>query len=204
MTRKTRRRTGFITVRIRECVTAAAAAGLMILTGCSNDAKAPATTPTTPAATSGSSSSPTPSPSIEPQAAAKAAVLDAYGRFWDEQVKAYAKGDTKGTDFSRYAAATALVSTETDLNDLRSKGIVTTGAPTHDARVDKIDSARKVPNAQLTDCLDSTDWKFVYRKSGKPVAMPENRLIRYETKVNAEKWGKQWRIVEVTPRQDTC
>ncbi|WP_327591500.1 hypothetical protein [Streptomyces chartreusis] len=182
----------------------AAAAGLVILTGCSNDSKTPAATPTTRSAPSSASSSPTPSPSTDPQAAEKAAALDAYSRFWAEQVKAYAKGDTKGTDFRRYAGAKALVSTETDLTDLRSKGIVTTGAPAHDAKVDTLDSARKVPSAQLTDCLDSTDWKFVYRKSGKPVAMPENRLIRYETKATAEKWGKQWRIVEVTPQQDAC
>ncbi len=198
------RRTGLSTVHIRKCVTAVASAGLVILTGCSNDSKAPAATQTTSSTTSGPSFSPTPSPSTDPQAAEKAAALDAYSHFWAEQVKAYAKGDTKGTDFSRYAGAKALVSTETDLTDLRSKGIVTTGAPTHNAKVDKLDSARKVPSAQLTDCLDSTDWKFVYRKSGKPVAMPENRLIRYETKVTAEKWGKQWRIVEVTPQQDAC
>lgn len=103
--------------------------GLVILTGCSNDSKTPAATPTTRSAPSSASSSPTPSPSTDPQAAEKAAALDAYSRFWAEQVKAYAKGDTKGTDFRRYAGAKALVSTETDLTDLRSKGIVTTGAP---------------------------------------------------------------------------
>ncbi|MGW0628510.1 hypothetical protein [Streptomyces sp. NPDC002758] len=130
--------------------------------------------------------------------------MKTYSRFWEEQVKAYAKGDASGTEFSRYAAAVALSSTEDDLEDLRAKGIVTTGAPTHDTTVDSLEADKKVPHAALTDCLDSTDWKFVYRDSGKPVAMPKNRLVRYVTKVDAEKWGKQWKIVDVTPQQRHC
>ncbi|MFG2312949.1 hypothetical protein ACGFS9_30380 [Streptomyces sp. NPDC048566] len=123
---------------------------------------------------------------------------------WAEQTKAYAKGDVKGTKLSTYAAALALSGTEDDLKDLRSKDIVTTGAPTHKATVTLLDMDKKVPHAKLTDCLDSTGWKFVYRKSGKRVEMPKDRLVRYVTKVEAEKWGKQWKIVDVTPQQHAC
>ncbi|MEU8950947.1 hypothetical protein [Streptomyces sp. NPDC048489] len=123
---------------------------------------------------------------------------------WREQAKAYAKGDTKGTEFSRYAAALALSGTEDDLKDLRSKGIVTTGAPTHKTTIDVLEMDKKVPHAKLTDCMDSTRWKFIYRKSGKPVEMPKNRLIRYVTDVEAERWGNQWKIVNATPRQHAC
>ncbi|MHB9848985.1 hypothetical protein ACSYGO_07020 [Streptomyces krungchingensis] len=123
---------------------------------------------------------------------------------WDEQVKAYAKGGAEGTDLSKYAAALALSGTEDDLKDLRTKGIVTTGAPTHKTEVDTLEMDKKVPHAKLTDCMDSTDWKFVYRKSGKPVQMPKDRLVRYVTKVEAERWGKQWKIVDVVPQQRAC
>jgi hypothetical protein len=157
---------------------------------------------TTPSAT-GSPKSPSPSPSSS-EAAEKAAVLEAYSRMWEEQVKAYAKGDSKGTALSQYAAALALSGAEDDLKDLRSKGIVTTGAPKHRTTVDSLDPAKKVPHAKLTDCLDSTDWKFVYRNSGKPVEMPKDRLVRYVTKIQAEKWGKQWKIVDVVPQQNAC
>ncbi|MGW1411280.1 hypothetical protein [Streptomyces sp. NPDC002403] len=142
--------------------------------------------------------------STNPQKADKDAVLTVYDRFWEEQTKAYAKGDTKGTSFSQYAAAVALSSTEDDLKDLRSKGIVTTGAPAHDTTVDSVETDKKVPHAKLTDCMDSTGWKFQYRTSGKPVPMPSERLLRYETKVEAEKWGKQWKIVDVVPQQKPC
>ncbi|MEU4507400.1 hypothetical protein [Streptomyces sp. NPDC024089] len=168
-------------------------------TGDDSAAKPPATPPPT-----GKPAPATPSASTDPQAAEKAAVLGVYSRFWEEQAKAYAKGDTKGTEFGRYAAAVALSSTEDDLKDLRSKGIVTTGAPGHDTTVDKFETDKKVPHAKLTDCLDSTDWKFRYRSSGKPVPMPTDRLLRYETKIEAEKWGKQWKIVDVAPQQTPC
>ncbi|WP_406359437.1 hypothetical protein OID55_00795 [Streptomyces sp. NBC_00715] len=179
------------------------AGALLTLSACSSDEDPsyntkPSAAP--PAATSASASpSPTSSVSVD-----QAAVLDAYSRMWDEQAKAYAKGDTKGTKLSTYAAALALSGTEDDLKDLRSKGIVTTGAPAHKATVTVLEMDKKVPHAKLTDCLDSTGWKFIYRKSGKPVDMPKDRLVRYVTKVEAEKWGKQWKIVDVTPQQRAC
>ena len=173
------------------------------LSACSDDGAGDnAKTSATPSATA-SSNTPSPGPSSS-DAVEKAAVLDAYGRMWDEQVKAYAQGDSKGTELSQYAAALALSGTEGDLKDLRSKGIVTTGAPTHKAAVDSLEPDKKVPHAKLTDCLDSTDWKFIYRKSGKPVEMPKNRLVRYVTKIEAEKWGHQWKIVDVVPQQRAC
>ncbi|MET7888444.1 hypothetical protein [Streptomyces avermitilis] len=196
---------GRATLRNWKPATALLVAGsLMTLSACSsdgdlNDSAKPTRTPS--AATT--SSSPTPSPSTS-ESVDQAAVLDAYSRMWDEQVKAYAKGDAKGTDLSRYAAALALSSTEDDLQDLRSKGIVTTGAPTHKATVDSLEMDKKIPHAKLTDCLDSTGWKFLHRKSGKPVQMPKDRLVRYVTKVEAERWGKQWKIVDVVPQQRAC
>jgi hypothetical protein len=145
-----------------------------------------------------------PSRSNDPEAATKAAVLDAYNSFWAEQVKAYAKGDTAGTDFGQYAAAEALSNVRNDVKDLRSKGIVTTGAPSHDVTVEELVPEKKVPYAKLADCLDSTDWKFVYADSRAPVKMPKGRLVRYVTVVEAEKWGEQWKIVTVAPQQRSC
>ncbi|MCX5106932.1 hypothetical protein [Streptomyces sp. NBC_00439] len=176
---------------------------IVTVSACSNGDGSSAKPPSTPPP----SSKPAPaasSASADPQEAEKAALLGVFNRFWEEQAKAYAKGDIKGTEFSKYAAAVALSSTEDDLKDLRSKGIVTTGAPGHDTTVDEVETDKKVPHAKLTDCLDSTDWKFQYRDSGKPVPMPTERLLRYETKVEAEKWGKQWKIIDVTPQQNPC
>ncbi|MBQ0887831.1 hypothetical protein PV387_30320 [Streptomyces sp. ME02-6987-2C] len=131
-------------------------------------------------------------------------MLQAYSKMWDEQVKAYRKADLTGTDLAEYAAALALSSTKRDLKDLRSKGIVATGAPTHEVDVTHIDVAAKVPKAELTDCLDTAKWTLVYSKSGKPVEMPEKRLKRYVNRIEAEKWGKQWKILDITPEQQAC
>ncbi|MGW3819134.1 hypothetical protein [Streptomyces sp. NPDC005046] len=179
------------------------ATSLMALSACSSAEEDPGTSAKQPSSAS-SPVRPSKSPSTDPQAAVRKDVLTAYSAFWREQVKAYAKGDSKGTDLRQYAAAVALSGAEDDLRDLRSKGIVTIGAPSHNAAVDTLEPDKKVPHAKLTDCLDSTDWKFVYRKSGKPVEMPKNRLVRYVTKVEAEKWGTQWKIVDVVPQQRAC
>ncbi|MFF4542598.1 hypothetical protein [Streptomyces aureus] len=180
------------------------AGALLTLSACSSNdgstdnAKPPASPST---AAPSASASPLPSSSVSVD---QAAVLEAYSRMWDEQAKAYGKGDAKGTDLDKYAAALALSGTEDDLKDLRTKGIVTTGAPTHKTTVDVLEVDKKVPHAKLTDCLDSAGWRFIYRTSGKPVEMPKDRLVRYVTKVEAEKWGKQWKIVDITPQQRAC
>ncbi|MFF1917066.1 hypothetical protein ACFVYE_37065 [Streptomyces sp. NPDC058239] len=204
MTHAPRHTTRTTAVRIRTYASALlTACGIVAFTACSNSDDSADDRPS-PAPSSSKPAPATSSASADPQAAEKAAVLDVYSRFWEEQAKAYAKGDTKGTAFSQYAAAVALSSTEDDLKDLRSKGIVTTGAPAHETTVDTLETDKKVPHAQLTDCLDSANWKFQYRDSGKPVPMPKDRLIRYVTRIEAEKWGKQWKIIDVTPQQNRC
>lgn len=160
-----------------------------------------------PTSTSSSSTpkpSATPSKSADPEEAAKAAVLESYDRMWEEQVKAYAKADPKGTKLSTYSAAVAWAQTKNDLKGLKEKGIVTTGEPSHEVEVTDIKLDKKVPWAELTDCLDTSDWKFVYRKSGKAVAMPEDRIKSYVTEIQAEKWGKQWKIVVEKPQDRAC
>ncbi|MGW7068808.1 hypothetical protein ACWGII_42355 [Streptomyces sp. NPDC054855] len=160
------------------------------------DAKSPASKSSAP--------STTPSPSADPETVEKNAVTDAYARMWDEQVKAYAQADPKGTKLSTYSVALAWAQTENDLKGLKEKGIVTTGEPSHDVEVTSIKLDQKVPSAELTDCVDTSNWKFIYRKSGKPVAMPKNRIKSYVTEIQAEKWGKQWKIVVEKPQDRAC
>ncbi|MEU6511008.1 hypothetical protein [Streptomyces sp. NPDC046942] len=149
-------------------------------------------------------SSPTATASADITAAEKEAVLKAYGSMWVEQVKAYKNADLQGTYLDAYAAGLALASVKTDLRDLKSKGIVATGEPSHKVDVPDINLIDKTPKAKLTDCLDVSKWTLIYRTSGKPVATPANRLTRYMNKIEAEKWGKQWKILDVTPEQQAC
>ncbi|MFI7008860.1 hypothetical protein [Streptomyces sp. NPDC050145] len=187
---------------------AATALAMAVLSACSggDDKKGPeATLEPTRSDKPVNESSSTPSPSeTDPNAAEKQAVLDTYDRLWDEQVKAYGQGSIKGTQMRKYTAGYALADTETDLETLQKKGIVAKGSPTHDVSVTGLKPDKKVPWASLTDCLDTSDWKYVYEKTGKPVDMPENRVSKYLTKVQAEKWGKTWKIVQLETSGTSC
>lgn len=206
--KRAERSSEYSTVRFRNQTAAVGAAlcAALALSACGSsdddsgkeapDAKSPASKSSAPSTTS--------SPGADPETAERKAVLEAYARMWDEQVKAYAKADPKGTKLSTYSVALAWAQTKNDLKGLKEKGIVTTGEPTHEVEVTSIKPDKKAPSAEMTDCLDTSDWKFVYRKSGKGIAMPENRLERYVMEIQAEKWGKQWKIVVAKPTDRAC
>lgn len=144
------------------------------------------------------SASPTQSLPTDPQAAAKADVLTAYNGFWSEQVKAYAKADTKGTDLKKYATTDALGRVDIDVARMQKAGTAVHGAPVHDTKVTAVDLSAKIPNATVTDCLDISNWKTVKTKTGEVIAFPSNQPLRYQTTASAEKWGNQWLITKVT------
>jgi hypothetical protein len=134
----------------------------------------------------------------------KEAVLAAYGHYWDEQVKAYKTGTIKGTDLKKYAVGDAVARVESDLMTMKSNGVIADGAPHNDASVTTLNLEAQVPKATLTDCLDISSWKRLYRKTGKEVPTPKGRIDHYLTDVHAEKWGKQWKILSATPKQKEC
>ncbi|MEV0254714.1 hypothetical protein AB0H82_10690 [Streptomyces sp. NPDC050732] len=139
-----------------------------------------------------------------PQAREKKAVLTAYKHMWDEQVKAYAKADTKGTGLKKYATADAFARAQSDVMGLKAKGIVATGEPEHNTTVISIDIDRQVPRAELRDCMDTTNWQYKYRKTGKAFPLPTKRIKKYVVTVKAEQWRKQWMILDVTPHKRAC
>ncbi|MCQ4214252.1 hypothetical protein [Streptomyces longispororuber] len=186
----------------------AAALTATTLTACStNDKAGPEATlePTASAKDPADKTATAPSPTAtDPDAALKKTVLDTYDRMWDEQVKAYAQASIKGTDLRRFSAGPALADAEIAMETYREKGIVAQGAPTHDVTITGLKPDKKVPWASLTDCLDTAPWKRVYAKTGKSVEMPKSRVPKYVTKVQAEKWGATWKIVEVKPSATSC
>jgi hypothetical protein len=145
-----------------------------------------------------------PTKNTDPQAKDKRAVLKVYERMWKEQVKAYAAADLKGTDLKKYATASAYARAKLDVEGLQKKGIFAKGKPGHKAKVTSTDLKRQVPRAELTDCLDTSTWKYFYRKTDKPVPLPKGNLSRYVTTVKAEKWGKKWMVLELEPKQRAC
>ncbi|MYS39635.1 hypothetical protein GT025_36485 [Streptomyces sp. SID4920] len=139
---------------------------------------------------------------MDPTAASKGSVLAVYGHYWEEQVKAYAKADTKDTDLRKYATKEALGRSIADALSLKQAGNVMRGAPTSDAKVTSIDLDKKT--AVIRDCLDVSRWETVEKKSGKVLPFGQGALTRYETVASAEKWGAKWLITKVEPRETGC
>ncbi|GAA0574524.1 hypothetical protein [Streptomyces mordarskii] len=142
--------------------------------------------------------------SSDPQAADKEDLLAAYGHFWDEQTAAYAKASSDGTKLTRYATGDALARAESELMTMRKTGNVLTGAPVSHSEVTGLDMDRKVPKGSIRDCLDVSKWKVKNRKTGEQLPAAKGRLERYVTDVKAEKWGKQWMILSVSPQKRAC
>ncbi|MET8453136.1 hypothetical protein [Streptomyces sp. NPDC005209] len=172
------------------------ACGLLAVTACSSGGESADNRPTHASA----SSNPAPATSsagADSQEAAKAAVLQAYSRYWQEQAKAYAQADIKGTELTKYATKKALTRAMGDVLVMKKAGTSTTGAPGHQSQVTSLTLTGKIPKATLRDCLDISTWKTV--KNGKVQPFPSNQPLRYVTTTKAEKWGKQWMITESTP-----
>ncbi|WP_237329965.1 hypothetical protein [Streptomyces sp. BA2] len=167
------------------------------LTACSSDSntdtKRTARPPSKPAKDK-------PTKSAGPRAKEKQAVLEVYDRMWEEQVKAYAKGDHKGTDLKKYATKEALGGALGDLLSMEQAGTATKGAPTHSDIKVSMDLNREVPTARITDCLDISKWQTIKESTGKVQPFPTEQELRYETTADAERWGKnRWMITKLTP-----
>lgn len=192
------------TVRVRNRTAAATGAVLCLalpLSGCSGSGGDKAVR--TPAPSTARASTVAPSPT-DPQAAEKKAVLSAYSSYWREQVSAYKAGTVKGTRLKAYAVGAAVTRVVGDLASMKDKGIAADGRPSHDVRMTALATNKQVPSATLSDCLDISQWKFTYRKTGAAVPSPKTQLTQYRTIVKAEKWGNQWMILSATPQATKC
>lgn len=108
MTRTQRRPSGLTAVHIRKATSALlVASGLVALVACGGSDSS-GSAKKSPSVGNSTSAPATSSASADPEAGAKTDVLKAYGRFWDEQVKAYGQADIKGTDLKKYATKEAL------------------------------------------------------------------------------------------------
>ncbi|MFI8930609.1 hypothetical protein ACIG3E_23385 [Streptomyces sp. NPDC053474] len=189
----------------------AAAASVLValgaLTACdssddgSDDAAKPSQKPSQTAPSSTPSASPSPQ-SNEGQAEDQ--LLAAYRAYWSEKATAYAKGTMADTRLKSYAKGNALGQAIADLRNLKTAGQLTTGEPVLKPRVSSLDLKKKVPLARITDCVDVEPWKAIDRKTRAEVQLPKERRLKYVSHVTAERWGKQWVILEVKPENRAC
>lgn len=173
-------------------------AGILTMTACGGGKDSSSAEPeSTPSETSAE-----PSPQGE-DTEVKKNVLRAYDGFWREQVKAYAKGSSKGTDLGDYATAQALSETNSDLMQLKKAGTVVKGKPGHDAEVTVVDTKAKTPKATVKDCLDISQWQTVESKTGKVLPHPSEQPPKYYTIATVERWEGKWLVTQVET-QNAC
>nr|WP_107905382.1 hypothetical protein [Streptomyces chartreusis] len=174
----------------------------MLLTACNDNSSgndsAPKESPRTSAPTQSATATAPESPDPE------APIAAAYQKYWEEKIEAYAQASVQGTELKKYAVAAAYSQAATEVKALKSKGLVATGRPVLAPKVTSVDTDRKVPQGQLTDCTDVAPWKLVRKSTGTEVTLPAERLTKYVTKVVAEKWYGRWVIVRVTPEAKPC
>jgi hypothetical protein len=131
------------------------------------------------------------SPTADPQAAAKAKVLTAYQAMWNAQVKVYSSGTLKGAELESVAADKALAKIKVTALYYQNHGTIMQGKPKLSPKVASISTGTDSDTATITDCIDSTDYVQVYKKTGKPVGtVDSNRrhVATYTARTIATKW----------------
>jgi hypothetical protein len=170
---------------------------IVMVAGCGGSADtSPSSSPSAPATAS--------SPTADPQAAAKATVLAVYRKMWAAQVRAYASGTLKGAGLETYAGDKALSKIKVTALYYQQHGSVMKGEPTLSPKVTAINTSTQPYSATITDCVDTTNYVQVDKKTGKPVGtLDSNR--RHVTTFKANPIAGKWRITDFDIARDrTC
>ncbi|WLQ61478.1 hypothetical protein OG345_40390 (plasmid) [Streptomyces sp. NBC_01220] len=147
------------------------------------------------------SASATSSVSVDPLKGDKAAVLAVYRRMWAAQVKAYSSGTLKGAGLEKVAADKALSKIKVTALYYQDHGSVMKGEPELDPKIASITRGKR---AEITDCIDSTHFIQVNKKTGKPVGLVDDNR-RHTSTFNAWKLNGRWMITDVDIDRDrTC
>ncbi|MEU2514509.1 hypothetical protein [Streptomyces syringium] len=186
---------------------AAVLMGGSFIAGCGSgkDDESLGSDPETPSGSASASASASAGASADPQEeAAKAKVVTVYRKYWDEQIKAYAKASPADTDLNKYAFDRALSKTKGDLISMQQKGNVLRGDVQIDPKVTSISLGETPKKAAITDCTDVSKWQLVNEKSGKPVELPKERLTRFITNVTIRTVGERWMVVDIQQTDRKC
>ncbi|MER5740464.1 hypothetical protein ABT117_33025 [Streptomyces sp. NPDC002262] len=178
---------------------------VLALAGCTADTDEKGTTKPAPPTVEPPVLTDTPPATPDPQAADKEAALKAYTAMWTEQMKAYAKADTKGTNLEKYVSLVALGQIRLDLARMKQAGTVATGELGHEPEVTALDTTGPLSKATVQDCLDLSGWKTVRVKTGETIPLPSAQPRRYLATATVEKWPTGWIVTTYTPDgEHTC
>lgn len=164
---------------------AVAAAGLA---ACNSGSTKNASSPSTSAPVSKS-------PSSDPDQAAKDKVLAVYTNMREIQIKMADDGELHTEDLAKFAKGDASADLKKSVLRNRAANIKFTGRPEMSPKVTSVDTKSKT--ATLSDCFDATNWKPVYKDSGKAVQLAEQRL-KYPVTSQATLEGDTWLVTRIT------
>lgn len=152
-----------------------------ISTACARDAADPA--PTGPPVEV--SPSPT-ADAAETDAAAKALV--AYDGFQEAYIAAAANPGAVSKDLDKYAGSPLGLESSFALEKQAASGIVVVGRPTWTAHVTAVNTKTPPYTVTIENCFDQTNWKPIYKATGKSAAAP-GQAPRYLITAKAELYG---------------
>lgn len=171
-----------LTGAVLTCTVAAGA-----LAGCSSGA--PKRTASSPSVAVSST------PSVDPDQAAQEMVLASYTNMREIQIKMASDGDLHTVELAKYARGGAATDLKKSVLRNESMGIKFTGRPEMKPRVTAVDT--KGRSATVTDCFDATNWKPVYKDSGKELKLAAQRL-KYPVTSQATLEGDTWFVTKIT------
>lgn len=129
----------------------------------------------------------TPVPSADPEKAQKDAVLTVYRKMWAAQIKAYSSGTLRGAGLESVAGDKALSKIKVTALYYQEHGNVMKGKPQLSPKVTAISEGQ----AEITDCIDSTHYVQINKKTGKAVGLLDNNrrhIATYKAHTIAGKW----------------
>jgi hypothetical protein len=179
------------------------AATIVAVSACTGSSTpSPSTSPPPPSPASSSATPTTPTP--DQTTTATSAVLMAYRGYWATRVSAQAHPEGEAVaELSRYSVDQALAGVRSTVLLFRQQGIVMKGEPVLSPSVTSIDLAG-TGAAWISDCVDSSNWKPVYKATGKSALAP-NQPPRVVMDSTAMIYAGHWVIrTAVAHRDRTC
>lgn len=111
----------------------------------------------------------------DPEAAAKAAAVEAYEGMWNAYAKAGETADQKAPTIRRYATGNARTRIVAALLGYREDGLVTKGRLKMSPKVTSLKPTAEPTTVEILDCADSTHWTTHKRATGEKVDEPAGR-----------------------------
>ncbi|WP_086820247.1 hypothetical protein [Allokutzneria sp. NRRL B-24872] len=140
------------------------AVALLALAACNSGTPSPSAPSRAPTAPPQSAA---PTTRSSPEDAAKAASVAAYLGMWRDFVAAAATADWQSPTLGRHATGTALSTLSRGLYADHYNGLISKGAPTHNAEVSSVDTQSNPTTVIVRDCSDSTNTTKL-RSDGQP------------------------------------